>query len=279
MSDARDMTIRPLRREDLAFAQEVRSLAGWNQTRTDWERLLACEPEGCFFLSLGGEPAGTATTTRHGSAVGWIGMVLVHPRFRRRGCATRLLRHCIDYLEPRVACIKLDATPDGRKVYEKLGFVAETELRRWEGDSSKSAIETPDGMPPFSIEDVEALDTRAFGANRTDYLRRLARDSKWAVSVPERGYALLRAGSRADYLGPVVAGDPDTARSLIHGSLAQAGDAPVFWDIPEPNRIAVHEAERLGFSPRRLLIRMRLGEAGYEGKLPLQWAIGAPETG
>jgi len=148
------MTVHPLRRNDLDFAQEVRSLAGWNQTLHDWERLLACEPDGCFLLKLDGQPAGTATTTVHGGEVGWIGMVLVHPDFRRLGCATRLLHHCIDYLRPRVRCIKLDATPHGRKVYEKLGFVPEADLHRWEGRPSLENPEPLDGFGEFRFSGV-----------------------------------------------------------------------------------------------------------------------------
>ena len=58
-----------------------------------------------------------------------IGMVLVPPEKRRMGIGTALLMHGIEYLEAKgVAAVKLDATPLGRPLYEKLGFVVEYDL-------------------------------------------------------------------------------------------------------------------------------------------------------
>src|SRR5437870_2531869 len=64
---------------DLDFADSLRALAGWNQTRNDWRRLLTHEPRGCFIAEWDGSPAGTSTTTCYGTDLAWIGMVLVDP--------------------------------------------------------------------------------------------------------------------------------------------------------------------------------------------------------
>src|SRR4026209_418202 len=125
--------LRVLTREDLPFADAVRALAGWNQTIADWERFLAAEPGGCFLAEWDGVPAGTATTIVYGPAVAWIGMVLVHPDHRRRGIGRALLERCIEHLRERgVRCIKLDATPAGKQVYDGLGFKDEWTLTRSE---------------------------------------------------------------------------------------------------------------------------------------------------
>ncbi len=125
--------IRRMTREDLSFADAVRSAAGWNQTLEDWRRFLDLEPGGCFVAECQGVPAGTATTLIHGPNLAWIGMVLVQPEFRRQGIGRALLLRCIDHLrEHGIRCIKLDATPLGRPVYERLGFQAEWSLSRWE---------------------------------------------------------------------------------------------------------------------------------------------------
>ena len=125
------LRFRVLGRDDLPFADSLRALAGWNQTLGDWERFLVTEPTGCFLAEWNGTPAGTATTMVYGPELAWIGMVLVHPDFRRRGIGQGLLRHCINSLRERgVRCIKLDATPLGRTVYEGLGFRDEWTLKR-----------------------------------------------------------------------------------------------------------------------------------------------------
>src|SRR5437868_12008562 len=118
------VSIRVLSPEDIPFADSVRALAGWNQTLGDWQRFMNTEPEGCFVAEWRGTPAGTATTVCYGSELGWIGMLLVHPDHRRHGVGSALLQHCLEYLRGRgVQCIKLDATPLGKALYERFGFV------------------------------------------------------------------------------------------------------------------------------------------------------------
>jgi GNAT superfamily N-acetyltransferase len=53
------------------------------------------------------------------------------PEYRKRGIATELMRLQIGEAETRdVKVINLSATADGRKVYEKLGFINdENEMR------------------------------------------------------------------------------------------------------------------------------------------------------
>src|ERR1051325_11798619 len=127
------LRLRLLRATDLSFADSLRAQAGWNQTRADWQRFLAIEPEGCFLAEWNGAPAGTATTTAYGSKLAWIGMGLVHSDHRRRGIGRALLERCVQYLQARdVRCVKLDATPPGKQVYDGLGFKDEWLLTRWE---------------------------------------------------------------------------------------------------------------------------------------------------
>ena len=136
--------VRSLTVTDLSFAEELSQLAGWNQTHQDWRRLLDYEPDGCFLADLEGRPAGTVTTTSYGTTLGWIGMMLVHPESRRQGVATALMQQSLNYLrEKGVACIKLDATPAGQPVYERLGFTAEWEFCRWElPDREDSSVQS-----------------------------------------------------------------------------------------------------------------------------------------
>ncbi|MCY3021404.1 MAG: GNAT family N-acetyltransferase [Planctomycetota bacterium] len=130
---------RLLQTADLRAAQRLRELAHWNQTDQDWLNLLAMEPQGCFAAEVNGVAIGTATTTRFLPAsgpgsFGWVGMVLVHPDFRGHGIGSTLLRRAIDYLRAcGVETVKLDATPLGRPVYLKHGFLDECSLERWQG--------------------------------------------------------------------------------------------------------------------------------------------------
>jgi len=281
------LRLRLLTHADLPFADSVRALAGWNQTIADWERFLAVAPDGCFLAEWDGIPAGTATTITYSPALAWIGMVLVHPEYRRRGIGRALLERCIEHLRGRgVRCVKLDATPAGKPVYENLGFKEEWTLSRWEhaatdwpGSESCSGIQQchdPDG--------VESLDAAAFGVSRSGLLERLIQQSRGALMVEAEldrvgGYGLLRDGSSASYLGPIVAVSADSGTRLAEALLAQSGGRKIYWDIPDQNAAAVEWARERGFIPQRTLTRMYLGENETPGDPSRQFAIAGPELG
>ena len=95
--------------------------------------------DGCFVAEWDGVSVGTTTTCIFES-VGWIAMVLVNEAYRHRGIGTQLMEQALAYLDRKgVATARLDATPLGRPVYERMGFVAEHELVRLEGIAAPDA--------------------------------------------------------------------------------------------------------------------------------------------
>ncbi len=304
---------------DVPFAEKVRSAAGWNQTAADWQRFLALAPEGCFVAEWNGVPAGTATTIEYGRDLAWIGMVLVEANFQRRGIGTALLKQCLDHLQQRgVRCIKLDATPLGKKLYDTLGFKDEFGLRRWERPAPppsdllrKTEPQSVSGTGsersctsswPISSENppvvrdsdvwpkqdllrgqrVDQLDHAAFGAPRTALRQSLEALSPAATKVETDtvtlGYGMVRPGSRSMYLGPIVARSSRVGCQIVENLLARLEGKPVFWDIPDDNHAAVSLAMELGFNPQRPLTRMYLGEF-VKGEPQMQFAIAGPEVG
>ncbi len=267
--------LRRMQSSDLAFADAVRALAGWNQTPEDWRLLLASEPDGCFVAEWNGAPAGTATTTCYGTELAWIGMVLVHPDFRRRGIGKALLQHCLDHLRRRqIRCVKLDATPLGKTLYDQSGFRDEWTLTRWETSAARNtATAAGETVRPLAAADWEAvrkIDDLAFGVARHEILERLARrSSRGLIHLSEAGrvdgYGMLRNGSRAAYLGPVVAESVKGGTALMSALLAQAAGRPVFCNIPDVNNGAVDLIKSCGFTAQRPLIRMFLGDNRHPG--------------
>lgn len=122
------MNIRLMTLNDLPLGLRLSAQAGWNQTEADWRRFMRLEPDGCFVAQWAQEPVATTAAFVFGS-VGWIAMVLVDEAFRHRGIASRLVEHALKYVEQRsVRTTRLDATPLGRPVYERLGFLPEYSL-------------------------------------------------------------------------------------------------------------------------------------------------------
>ena len=274
------LLIRPLSRDDIPFAEELRRLAGWNQTRDDWLRLLTYQPDGCFLATCNGRPAGTVTTTSYGAALAWIGMMLVHPDFRRQGIATALMRESIAFLHRcGVQSIKLDATPEGEPVYQRLGFEQEWPFHRWRrpvSDSQPQASTASGRSTMKSLKEHAALDSDAFGADRMPWLNGLRSDS--LVALRSDGFGMLRPGANADYLGPVVAQSHASATQIVKEILSRTS-GPVLWDVPAPNRVAEELARSLGFTPVRQVIRMQLGPVSVVPRLDWQFAIADLSTG
>jgi predicted N-acetyltransferase YhbS len=290
MAPMENVSVRVMTDRDLPAADELRRLAGWNQTLEDWRRLLSLEPRGCFVAVQEGGMVGTVTTTTYGQTLAWIGMMLVHPEHQRRGIGTRLMRQALEYLqEEGVKCIKLDATPAGRPVYERLGFVPEWTWTRCqrptERETHHQKVE-PAGARNLTDADwsaVEEHDRAAFGASRSRLLRSLARASRavlvWPAEGRVVGWGMVRPGANADYLGPLVCTTEAGSLSLVAALLDRARSDSVIWDVPDQSEPAKATAQRFGFVPLRPLTRMRLGPNSVAGNPRAQFAIADPALG
>ena len=286
------ITLRRMADTDVPFADRLRDLAGWNQSLQDWRRLLRHDPDGCYVAEWSGRPAGTATTTTYSKDLAWIGMVLVDPNLRRQGIGRALLVHCIEHLrQSGVGCIKLDATPLGKRVYGPLGFVAEWSLSRWQTAKLAACTARIDATSDLGVRPLDKghigcvadLDAGAFGAARDRMLAMLAAQSDTRVrrdgAGQVTGYGMLRPGQRADYLGPMVAHDESSGVALADDLLGSIQGRPLFWDIPDSNHAAVRVAQHYGMHRQRTLTRMYLGRNARPGTPSAQWAIAAPEIG
>lgn len=276
--------IRTMTAADLPLGMRLRGQAGFNQTEADWRRFLELQPDGCFVAELDGEPVGTVTNCVFGP-IGWIAMLLVDERVRRRGIGTRLTQHALDYLETRgVATARLDATPRGRLVYEKLGFVAEYELVRLEGTAPGGPTPgTVDRLTPDRLDALAALDEQATATPRRRLIERLCGErpeATWVFPAGDTiaGYMTLRAGTNATQIGPCVALSDEPGRALGDAALAFCAGKRVFVDVPVDNRPAMQWAESKGLVVQRPFTRMRRG--GPVADRPLQlWASSGPEKG
>jgi len=291
------LEIRLLKRRDIEFGMELKGLAGWNQTRSDWERLLRLQPRGCFLAKLNGEKVGTVTTLSYGE-VGWVGMLLVHPAKRRKGVGTALLRRGIKHLRSRgVEVIKLDATPEGRKMYKRLGFVDEYMVCRYRSELGKvrEAVKKDDltrreiKIRPISekeLGEIVFFDEKTLGVSRGNVLRELVRENGGYCLCTRDGqnllgYIMARAGSGAWQVGPLVAQDFESAGGLLREVVKRVPQEEEFVvvDVPSPNLGANSLVKNESFKVERRFHRMSLGSDGYIEDLGKIFAISGPEKG
>ena len=300
MIKIRQMTI-----DDLPLGLGLSRQARWNQTESDWQRFISMEPEGCFVAELNGSSVGTTTTCVFGHQVAWIAMVLVDKSVRGRGIGTGLLKHALNYLKERkVGTIRLDATPAGRPIYEKLGFAPEYELARFEGIASENpcgeAVPAlrPAGVPPAAknkgkmpspqkstanaFSGIIDFDRRMTGTDRAKMLGRLFEESPENLRIAGQsnqleGFITMRPGANAIQIGPCIAvGSAGT--SLLCDALNRCAGRPVFVDVPLDNAPAVKIAESSGLRVQRCFTRMCLGER-INDNVQAIWSSSGPEKG
>ncbi len=244
--------LRALSPADIPAGMRLKEAAGWNQTEADWRNVIRFAPDTCFGIECDGSIVATTTAVCYGSRLSWIGMVLTHPDYRRRGFGRRLMEHALVALEARgVDWIKLDATGMGAPLYRDLGFEDESAIERWRAP----ARSVPSGCAgPYRAMEWANLDQAAFGADRSHLLEMLA--PLGAAAVPGEGYAMGRPGANAAYFGPCVTRSADAARELLRWFLAAHPDEPVYWDLLPGNTGAMRLAREFGFEPLRRLVRM-----------------------
>lgn len=295
----RDMTV-----GDIPAALQLCRASRWNQMEADWRLFLMLNSTGCRVVermverdgTRDRQVIGTVSTIRYGAGkpsdsredrFGWLSMVLVDPAERGAGIGTRLLHEGLALLEDQ-RCIRLDATPAGRQIYHRHGFVEEYGLCRMVGIVDPIRFSAPSGtvrpMRPQDLAEVMTVDAQVFGAGREKIILDLFHRAPQYAWLSEKsgqlqGYALGRSGFLYEHLGPIVARDLDGALGLAaacfraHPGLTFAVDASPFvsgW----MEWLAAH-----GFTEERPFIRMYRGDLRYPGIPERQFAIVGPEFG
>lgn len=280
------ITVRRMQRSDIDAALSLTRPQNWNQTSGDWQRFLSLEPEGCFVAVLEGRIVATTTTERFGS-VGWIGMVTTDPDYRGLGIGRKMLSAAIAYLRAAgVRTVKLDATPMGKPLYDRLGFRPEYPLQRVVG--AGRAL-TAEGISPYRgetevLDGILALDREAYGTDRSEMLRRLVQGWPEVAAVHRTdgridGFVLGRHGHFYEHLAPLVALGSKAAENLLRWGISAAGDRKVAFDHPLPNEAAAGMAARYGFEPAREFTRMHLGVEPYLDRPDLIFCTSGAEKG
>lgn len=278
--------VRLQERWDLEDGLRMARAAGWNQRLEDWRMILALSPGGTFSACHNGALVGTLATVNYADKVSWIAMVLVDPAMRRRGIATQLMNAGLAKL---ASCetVKLDATPAGRNVYEKLGFVDEYEINRL-AIGSVPPLPAPGArvrpMTEADLPAVVALDAQVFGVERAGLLgriRAMAPEYAWVAEgmAGLDGFVMGRRGALWEYMGPLTAKDMIAARELAEAYLGALRGRGVIVDVPDRQPAWREWLEGLGFREQRMFTRMFKGPNRFAGRMESAFAIAGPEFG
>ena len=198
-------------------------------------------------------------------------MVLVRPDLRRQGLASGMMRWA---LRMTPGALALDATPEGRAVYARLGFRDAWGFSRWQ----VPRLPAMPGARPMTGADwpgVMALDAAAFGAGRGWLLSAVCQRPGFVV---ERGglitgAILCRDGARAPHAGPLLAREPGIGMALLAAALPEGGIVDLRDDAPIIGWLRTHHG-----APVRGFTRM-VRRGALPGDASASMAVLGPEFG
>ncbi|MFD5253019.1 GNAT family N-acetyltransferase [Streptomyces bobili] len=232
------LPIRRLTHRDLIACADLSEDRGWPREEHKWGLLLTAG-KGYGIDDPDGGLVSACVVTEYGPrdrpAIGAIGMVLVAGRHARQGVGRRLMRHIVSVMG--TTPLTLHATPNGRPLYEELGFKttgrAEMMVGRFSPDGPQPLVPTR-AATAEDLTTILRLDEDAFGTDRTPMIVRLPAFAD-QVRVAEEGgriigYAAAWPNVDTHVVGPLIARDTETAKSLV-ASLAEHTDRPLRTDI------------------------------------------------
>jgi len=214
------IVLRPLLATDLEAAHALSLRVHWPHRLVDWQ--LSHQFGSGLAAERDGELIGTALSWRWGAEHATIGLVIVDPRCQGRRVGYRMMEALLADLPGR--SVLLHATPDGRGLYERLGFVRTGEVRQHQGTALPAPLVAMDAgrrLRPVDQSDtavLATLDAQARGMPRTALITELLGHGDAVVLDQDgqaRGFAILRRFGRGLAIGPVVAPDADGAKALI----------------------------------------------------------------
>lgn len=206
---------------DLEAACSLSAELRWPHRPADWEQVFRFA-EG-LVAERDGEVIGTGLRWRWGKRHASIGLVIVAPACQGRRIGHRLMSALLEGLDD--CTVLLHATPEGRGLYERLGFMRAGELRQHQGIALPAplvALEPGWRLRPAGHSDADelkALDAAARGMPRAALMDELLTSAEQIVVLDHegqaRGFAMLRRFGRGHVIGPVVAPGADGAKALI----------------------------------------------------------------
>ncbi|WSQ10427.1 GNAT family N-acetyltransferase [Streptomyces sp. NBC_01231] len=269
------LPIRRLTLRDHSSCADLSEDRGWPREEHKWGFLLTAgtgygidDPEGGLVAAC----VVTEYGLRDRPDLGAIGMVLVAERHARQGVGRRLMRHIVSVMG--TTPLTLHATPNGRPLYEEIGFKVTGRAEMLCGHFTPGGTDPGVATRPATAEDLTGilrLDEEVFGADRTHIITRLPAFADQLRVAEEDGRVIGYAGAwpnmDTQVVGPLIARDTRTAKALL-ASLAAHSDRPLRTDID------VRHEELLAWAKERGLMSVAFNAVMAYGiaELPGDWS-------
>ncbi len=246
-----EVKIDKMNRQEMDLAVEWARQEGWNPGVNDAECFYNTDPTGFYTAKIKNRIVGTTSIVKYSSDYAFVGFIIVHPEFRRRGIGSMLQRFC------ETSCRNMNAGLDGvlqmQTSYERYGFKFAHKNYRFTGKitGKKSNLCVPISQKDF--EEVVAFDAKYFSTPRPEFLKCwLFQENAKSFIIRKKasrkicGYGLIRKCFNGHKIGPLFAETQEIAKTILDSLASSVPNEEIFLDVPEPNKTGVALAKSYG---------------------------------
>ncbi|GLU52698.1 hypothetical protein Dfri01_21590 [Dyadobacter frigoris] len=211
----------------------------------------------CFPIKviIEGEIVGVGAAIIH-SDVAWLGHIIVHPAYRSNGIGNRITQALITIsMNNKCETIYLIATELGAPVYQKLGFITETEYLFFKDIIIAPALAISTNIEPYQKRfkrQIAIIDKLNSGEDRMFHLENyLKQGHRYCKNNTTEGYYMPTFGD-----GLIIANTISAGIALLNLHLS-TNDKVTF---PKENQGAMDFLYGKGYKEARTARRMRFGK-------------------
>jgi len=241
-----DLHMRTATETDLPVIAALRDSVGWAIHEWALRAVLRPPDARCIVVTDDLDRiVGVGSGISYGD-LGFIGNMVVVEDHRRRGVGAAVLEAIVDFLSRERGCtrLELNATPEGRPLYERYGFET-IGMSTFARIGRAVALSTDPSVTVRSggtddLENLVAYDQPRFGGDRRPILEVLLGSEAARFVIVERdgaiaGYACVQLdGPR---MGPMVADAPSVAETLLLEALTMVPEVEELrLNLPPENR-------------------------------------------
>jgi predicted N-acetyltransferase YhbS len=259
------MRIRALALADIADADNVLRDAFHTEHSfaVRLHRYLTLQPNGWLGAEDDGGLVGMVGAMDYGSFA-YVGMMGVRRGHHGRGIGRQLLGALLEELEGRgVRCARLEATDEGRRLYQRMGFLDDGVSHEFHLPALAAGSITTGVEVASDPARIASLDAALFGAERE-------RLWHWLFTAEEGRVLIARDGCgeacgylcvQEDVLGPWGARTPRAAEALLNAALPLVRSPRTRVMVPEQNAAALALLQARSWRLDKIVPHMSRGAA------------------
>jgi len=221
---------------------------GWDPGLNDEAIFWETDPNGFYGYFNDQELIAGGAIVSYNGEFGFMGLFIVHPKYRHLGIGRKLWHQRRDKLISRInkkASIGMDGVVAMQDFYHKGGFEIAFRDERHEKRGTACKINNSVSIISESdIADILKYDAECFGFPRPQFLIPwLNQPNSFSFKYVEngllKGYTVLRKTGKGYKICPLFADDQYVAEELYKACLNKVPNELVYIDIPMNNKLAI----------------------------------------